>query len=226
MSENILPAQAPPAALGAGLDPVRAQQVYRAVLEAFARPGSRQLLPPSHFPPALLPMLALADLETGTHLIEGDDGGWGPVLAVATGAPAVSQPRAKYVTALAPVTAATVARMHTGTARSPESGATLVLAVDSLDGGDPVRLTGPGLRTECEFAPRVIDPEIWAAREEKVAEFPAGIDLRFVARDGSLVGIPRTTAVTHSYRDGTDPRLLPDPGHSGGGQSDDTEKAY
>ncbi|NLG56425.1 MAG: phosphonate C-P lyase system protein PhnH [Rhodococcus sp.] len=182
-------------ALGAGLDPVRAQLVYRAILDAFARPGSRQQLPSTHFPAALLPVLSLADLETGTHLIEGSGDGWGPILAVATGAPEVSVKSAKYVTALAPIASETVAQLATGTALTPEAGATLIIATQALDGGDAVYLTGPGVQEAIEFAPCCVDPAIWRVRADKVAAFPSGIDLLFVSPDGEVVGVPRTTAV-------------------------------
>ncbi|REE75743.1 alpha-D-ribose 1-methylphosphonate 5-triphosphate synthase subunit PhnH [Rhodococcus wratislaviensis] len=183
-------------ALGAGLNPDQAQRVYRAVLEAFARPGTVQTLPRSDFPAALLPALALADLETGTHVLEPGQQDWTSVLAVATGAPATPLETAKYVTALRPPTATEFGSVTTGTALSPESAATVVCAVDAVDDGIPVRLAGPGIESEIAFAPAGFDPALWEVRRHLVAEFPSGVDLLLAGPDGSLVGIPRTTVVT------------------------------
>ncbi|MFE7420438.1 phosphonate C-P lyase system protein PhnH [Rhodococcus sp. NPDC057529] len=182
-------------ALGAGLNPHRAQRVYRAILEAFARPGTVHALPRTNFPPALLPVLALADLETGTHVLEQRQD-WTSVLAVATGAPAASLETAKYVTALRPPTVTEFGSVTIGTALSPESAATVVCAVDAIDGGTPVRLTGPGMVAETAFAPTGFDPALWEVRRRLVADFPSGVDLLLVGPDGSLVGIPRTTVVS------------------------------
>lgn len=181
-------------ALGAGLHPDPAQRVYRAVLEAFARPGTVQALPRTDFPPALLPALALADLETGTHVLE-EQQDWTSVLAVATGAPAAPLGTAKYVTALRPPTVTEFGSVSTGTALSPESAATVVCAVDAVDDGIPVRLAGPGIESAIAFAPAGFDPALWQVRRHLVAEFPSGVDLLFVGPDGSVVGIPRTTVV-------------------------------
>ncbi|MFD1812436.1 phosphonate C-P lyase system protein PhnH [Rhodococcus gannanensis] len=186
---------------GAALDAVAAQRVYRSALEALSRPGTVHPLPPSGYPAALLPVLALADLDTGTHLVDLPGDAWEPIVEVATGAPVVEVHAARYVTVLDPAAAAdAVAHAHPGSAASPESGATVVIAVESVVGGDPVLLTGPGVAGELLFAPRGVDPAIWTIREGRVADFPAGIDLLFVDPDGGIVGVPRTTTATTTTR--------------------------
>ncbi|WP_280385580.1 phosphonate C-P lyase system protein PhnH [Nocardia wallacei] len=178
------------ATLGAGLNPVQAQQVYRAVLAAFARPGVAVSLPATEFPAALLPVLALADLETRIHLLGGEE--WVESVAVATGAPVAALEAAAYVTALRPVTAAELRAVAVGTALRPEDGATVICAVDALHGGPSALLSGPGVRESLDFAPTV-GAEFWAARRELTATFPAGVDLLFVDAAGDLAGVPRTT---------------------------------
>lgn len=186
---------------GAALDAGTAQHVFRAMLDALSRPGTVCPLPPSGYPAALLPALALADLDTGTHLVDVPGGGWEAVLAVATSAPAVSVDAARFVTVLDPTAAVhAVARACAGTAASPESGAIVVLAVDSVTGGDPVLLTGPGVASEVAASPRGLDPEIWSVRQRRIAGFPAGIDLLFVDPDGRTVGVPRTATATTMTR--------------------------
>ncbi|MEE2033479.1 phosphonate C-P lyase system protein PhnH [Rhodococcus chondri] len=181
--------------LGVGLDPVVAQRVYRSVLDAFTRPGRVRTLPDTEFPPALLPALALADLETGVTVLEADDTDWSEVLAVATGAPVAAAAHSKYVTVLRPVAAEDLATADRGCALSPESAATVVCAIPSLDGGVPVTLTGPGIAETEAISPQGFDEALWNARAVATADFPAGIDLLLVADDGTMLGVPRTTRV-------------------------------
>lgn len=181
--------------MGVGLDPVVAQQVYRAMLQAFSRPGLPQTLPSTDFPPALLPALALADLETGIAVLE-DGSDWNEVLTVATGAPVAALGQAKYVTALRPVTADELLTATRGTALSPESAATVICSVPSLGGGTPVELAGPGVNGTETIAPQGFDDALRRARNAATADFPAGIDILLVADDGTVVGLSRTTRMS------------------------------
>lgn len=181
--------------IGIGLDPVVAQQVYRAMLQAFSRPGLPQPLPSTDFPPALLPALALADLETGVAVLE-DDSDWREVLTVATGAPVAALGQAKYVTALCPITTDELLSATRGTALSPESAATVICSVRSLDGGTPAELAGPGVNGTETIAPLGFDDALRSARNDAVADFPAGIDILLVADDGAVLGLSRTTRIS------------------------------
>ncbi|MFD4294725.1 phosphonate C-P lyase system protein PhnH [Rhodococcus sp. NPDC058532] len=181
------------ATLCGGLNPDQSQQVYRAMLDAFARPGLPVSLPDTAFPAALLPMLALADLETSAHLLGAED--WAAVVAVATGAPITALGDARLVTSLRCPTELELGSVTAGMALRPESGATVVCAVEALTGGEVVRLTGPGVRHVVECAPIGFDTALWSVRGRLVSGFPAGIDLLLVAPDGAAVGIPRTTVI-------------------------------
>jgi alpha-D-ribose 1-methylphosphonate 5-triphosphate synthase subunit PhnH len=181
--------------VGIGLEPEAAQQVFRAVLNAFSRPGLPQALPAAGFPPALLPALALADLETGVAVLEGDDTEWREVLAVATGAPESPADSARFVTVLRQVTPGDLLSAARGTALAPESAATVICAVRSLTGGTTVTLTGPGIRGTEVIAPLDLDENHWHARNEAASSFPAGIDVLLVADGGTVLGVPRTTGV-------------------------------
>ncbi|MEZ5152502.1 phosphonate C-P lyase system protein PhnH [Rhodococcus zopfii] len=180
---------------GVGLEPEAAQQVFRAVLNSFSRPGLPHRLPSTGFPPALLPALALADLETGVAVLDGADAEWGEILTVATGATEVSADSARFVTVLRSATPGDLGNAARGTALSPESAATVVCAVPSLTGGTTVTLEGPGVRETGVIAPRGFDENLWRARNEAVSAFPAGIDVLLVADDGTMLGLPRTTGV-------------------------------
>lgn len=181
--------------VGIGIEPETAQQVYRTILNALSRPGLPHTLPATSFPPALLPTLALADLGTGIAVLDDGDTDWGEVLAVATGAPIVAADAARYLTVLRPVTTRDLLGAVRGTALSPESASTVVCAVRSLSGGTPVELTGPGIRDVEHIAPNGFDETLWNARNEATSAFPTGIDVLFVADDGTVLGVPRTSCV-------------------------------
>lgn len=181
--------------VGIGLDPATTGRVYRDILAAYARPGLEQMLPATDFPAALLPSLALTDLDTGVDVVETDGRHWLDVVTVATGAPAMPADRARYVTLLRTPTPDDLLTATRGSALSPESAATVVCEVASLRGGVTVELTGPGVKEVERISPSGFDEQLWRARNEATADFPAGIDLLIIADDGAMVGIPRTTRV-------------------------------
>ncbi|MFD3589158.1 phosphonate C-P lyase system protein PhnH [Streptomyces sp. NPDC058683] len=179
--------------------PKQAQGVFRAVLDALARPGSTTRLPAGptgSVPAALLPLLALADLGTGFCVLEDGSGHWSEVVGVATNAPAVPLAEARLAAAVRPVTLDEVRRLRRGSAEAPEDGALLCLPVSALDGGPRKwRLSGPGVPGGLVVAPDGLPDGFAEARAEAVAGFPAGIDLLLAAPDGRLLGLPRSTAV-------------------------------
>lgn len=184
-----------------GLTQAEAQRVFRAVLAALARPGTVQQLPelPEHpeLPPALLPVLALATLDTPVALLGDEpDGQWRELVRTAAGAPAAELTHARLVAALRPLTPAELSSLSRGSAAAPEDAALVSVAVDGLDGGaHPMRLFGPGVDGVVTFAPRVWDEPLRQARDESVAEFPAGVDLLLVGADARVLGLPRSTRV-------------------------------
>jgi alpha-D-ribose 1-methylphosphonate 5-triphosphate synthase subunit PhnH len=182
------------------LHPADAQQVFRAVLEALARPGTAMVLPAGAvrtLAPAVAPVLALADLGTGVCVLEQAGDRWGDAVATATSAPLWPAELARLVAALRPVTADEVRGFCRGTAEAPEDAALVSLAVADLDGGDRRwRLSGPGIADTATLAPRGLPETFVAARAEAVAGYPAGIDVLLVTDDFRVVGLPRTTTIT------------------------------
>ncbi|NEW70881.1 phosphonate C-P lyase system protein PhnH [Streptomyces rhizosphaericus] len=185
----------------AKLRPAQAQGVFRAVLDALARPGTVTRFPPDVIgvvPSALLPVLALADLGTGVHVLE-EDGSrrWSDVVRVATNAPAVPLEKARLAAAVRPVAAEEIPRLARGTADAPEDGAVLCLPVTALEGGPSAwRLSGPGVPGERDIAPQGVPEGFVVARAEAVGGFPAGVDLLLATPDGRVMGLPRSTTVT------------------------------
>lgn len=180
------------------LRPAESQQVFRTVLEALSRPGAPQELPQDlvhRTDPAVLPVLALADLGTGVCVLE-ESTKWADAVALATSAPMRPLELARLVAAVRPVTADEITRLCRGTAPAPEDAALAALAVSDVDGGDRRwRISGPGVPGELTLAPRGLPEGFVAARAEAVAGYPAGIDVLLVTDDGRVVGLPRTTTI-------------------------------
>ncbi|HTF12065.1 MAG TPA: phosphonate C-P lyase system protein PhnH [Asanoa sp.] len=197
------------ATIATALHPADSQRVFRAVLEAMARPATAMALPPGPLrmlAPAVVPVFALADLGTGVCVLEneiqhasatGEFQHWADAVATATSAPLWPAELARLVSALRPVTDEEVRGFCRGTAEAPEDGALVSLAVAELDGGDRRwRLSGPGIADTATLAPRGLPDSFVAARAEAVAAYPAGIDVLLVTDDGRVVGLPRTTTIT------------------------------
>lgn len=176
------------------LSPAESQRVFRAVLDALARPGTLGRLPAVPGCPApLLPPLALADLSTPVCLLADDDG-WAGAVRALTSAPVTALPEARLVAALGPVTGDALASVRVGTAAAPEDGALVTLAIDAFGpNGSPLLLSGPGVRGRAELRVAGLPDGFIQARRRLVGAFPAGADFLLAAPDGTLAGLPRTT---------------------------------
>lgn len=180
------------------LHPVDSQQIFRAVLAALAEPGSPMDLPETGaVPPALLPVLALADLSTGVCVLEDPEQRWSEAVATATSAPLWPAEMARLVAALRPVTTDEVRSLCRGSAHAPEDGATVTIGVRDVAGGPRRwRLSGPGIDGHAVLAPVGLPDGFLAARADAVGGYPAGVDVLLVTDDGRIVGMPRTTTIT------------------------------
>lgn len=190
----------------ARLRPGESQRVFRALLDALAHPGRSYELPADirgRAPMAVVPLLALADLEV-TVAVEPDPDGWAAALTLATGAPARSLTDAEWIAFLEPPGADVLATLDRGSAYAPERGTRIVIAAGSLTapgeseasgGATVVRLTGPGVDGHATFAVDGIDGDMFGALARINAEFPAGIDTWLVTDDGTVVAIPRSSTI-------------------------------
>lgn len=199
------------------LTPGGAQAVFRATLDALARPGTVKRLPSAadeplaaRGPAALLPLLALADLSTPACVVWDEADAWDEIVRVATNAPRARLSAARLVAALRPLAFDELAGLRTGTAIAPEDGALACLAVagiETVDGADGpatgsdgtrllLRLSGPGVPGPRAIILTGLPAGFAAARHRLVAGFPAGADLLLIAPDGAMTGLPRTTVVS------------------------------
>jgi alpha-D-ribose 1-methylphosphonate 5-triphosphate synthase subunit PhnH len=186
---------------GAFTDPVfQSQSVFRALMDAMARPGTIAPLGALAKPPAPLGAgagaIALTLCDDGTPvwltaaLIHSSVPAW---LSFHTGAPVTDvKPEARFVFIEAGGLVPGFDQFALGTQEYPDRSATLVLEISALNGGPEFAATGPGIKGETIVAPQGL-PEIfltlWA---ENRTLFPRGVDLILVAGTDILC-LPRTT---------------------------------
>jgi alpha-D-ribose 1-methylphosphonate 5-triphosphate synthase subunit PhnH len=186
-------------------DPVLgAQGVFRASMEAFARPGQPQGIGTDAAPPApMTPELGALALTLCDH----DTPLWldpelrqsEPVrawLAFHCGAPLTDEVGEAAFALVSDV--ALLPRLDglaQGTDEYPDRSTTIVLACGMTE--QAVVLQGPGIRGELRTVLPLPDGDFleqWAGNR---ARFPRGIDLLLV-RNGTVTGLPRTTRISEA----------------------------
>ncbi len=189
-------------------DPVHdAQQVFRTVLEAMAHPG--RVLPlagrfggldglAAEVPaPLAAALLALADFETPVWLAPAAVDGLAALLRFHCGTPIVAEPQQASFAVAAGGALPALDALPWGSPEYPDRGATLMIAVESLTGGSPRRLTGPGIAAPLAFAPRGLPPRFWEERRLMQADFPRGVDCLLFDRE-RVAALPRTTVAVEN----------------------------
>ena len=193
-------------------DPVLdAQQAFRAVLGAVARPGhivtvGAHLAPPPRLHAATAAVaLALLDFESPLWVdlsVGAEARDW---LAFHTGAPFVERPSAATFAIVAEpdrlgrlASAAGSSNLldafDMGTDERPDRSATVVIQVGAVDAGAGYRLTGPGILGEARLTVHGLPDAFWSALRENHGCFPRGVDVLLTA-GARLVALPRTTRV-------------------------------
>jgi alpha-D-ribose 1-methylphosphonate 5-triphosphate synthase subunit PhnH len=180
------------------------QQVFRAVLQALAQPGSRHRLPACGLKaPAGLSAgtaavaLTLVDFETALWL--------DPALASAEGVAdylrfhtgariAADAAQAAFALASAPARLPGLKTFALGTLDDPDRSTTLILDVEGFVSGSGWRLTGPGIAGETRFAAVGVTPALLAERGALEPLLPRGLDILLVAGD-EIAGLPRSTRI-------------------------------
>ena len=185
-------------------DPVRdSQAIFRAVLDAMARPGRiHEVAAPAAPPPPLdrataAALLTLVDADTrlfldagffGAGFLDGGGGSVGEWVAFHCGAPLAEAGAARFAVALGPIGLGT---LSAGTDEAPESSATLILQVAALGDGTRYRLDGPGLGEPSSICVGGLPGgfvDEWSANRRL---FPRGVDVILCAGD-RLAALPRT----------------------------------
>ncbi len=190
---------------GFGSPALDEQRVFRALLSALARPGTRHPVPVA---PAPLTPLGGATLAVCLTLLDHETPLWldDPAPAVVeylrfhTGVPVVDRPdRALFAVISDPGSAAggpdCLAALPHGTPDRPELGATVVVQVGGFAADLPVRhLSGPGIADVIPLSVTGL-PEGWLDALVATRRPPCGVD-GFLVDATEVVGLPRTTQIT------------------------------
>jgi len=189
---------------GGFADPVfQAQSVFKAMMDAMARPGSIQTLSPDAAPPA--PMgaaagaiaLTLCDHDTPVWLSPALNKsavpGWLSFHTGATVTPEKSEARFAFVDN--GMALSTFGLFAPGTQEYPDRSTTVVIEIAALDGGRTLALMGPGIKTVTEIAPVGLPETFIRLWNENRVLFPRGVDI-VLAAGSSFLCLPRTTKIT------------------------------
>lgn len=180
-----------------------AQAVFRAVMDAMARPGrighiTVPLAPPAPLGRAMAAVaLALTDFETPLWLDPAlaDNDGVRRWLAFHTGAPVVAAPaEAAFALVADPARRPDLAAFAQGTDDYPDRSTTVIVAVETLAGDRGATLSGPGIDGETRLAADPLGADFWSACRRNHAGFPRGVDLLFTAGD-RIAALPRSTRI-------------------------------
>lgn len=162
------------------------QQAYRQLIQAFANPGQIETLSDDAL---LLTLATLLDGATSLADVHGLISALDQTrLETVTAAPEV----AHFV--LADGAQAPAFTPSLGTLESPEGGATLLLAITSVNEGNAYTLSGPGVDGVRNIALQGLNPAWLESRESWNAAFPMGVDILLLA-GRKMLALPRTTSI-------------------------------
>ena len=185
-------------------DPVfQSQSVFKAVMDAMARPGTIRTLDALTAPPTPMSRgagaiaLTLCDHDTPVSLsrglMEAGVSGW---LAFQTGA-LVTDDRTEAQFAFLDRSSSlpALSTFSAGEQEYPDRSATIVLEIPALTGGTDYRLEGPGIDGSTVLAPIGLPDHFEALWRENNALYPRGVDLILVAGQ-EIACLPRTTRIS------------------------------
>ena len=174
--------------------------VFRAVLDAMARPGLIQDCPvlpdaPDGLDPvAFAVILTLCDPDTPVWLSPACDAPAARTnIAFHTGAPVVDEPGAAHFAVLDIAEAqSALAGLSVGTPEYPDRSATAIILTRTLTKDGGASLSGPGVDGRTRLSVGDGDAGFWTALARKANQFPLGIDV-ILAGPGRLAAIPRSS---------------------------------
>lgn len=178
-----------------------AQNTFRSVMDAMARPGSVHCIASaSGTPPGMMRgtaaiALTLFDHDTPLWL----DPRMAEVPEVAkwlkfhTSAPVIADPSiCSFALIGNPAELPALEKFSLGSNEYPDRSTTLILQVESLREGLALEFSGPGIDGTSVLQATIEPPDLFARLAINAALFPRGIDVVLVA-DDAIVAIPRTT---------------------------------
>jgi len=181
-------------------DPVNdAQQTFRAALDAFAHPGRMQTVgaacgvPPGLSAAMAALLLTLADGDTPVWLPADVPAAARAFLRFHCGCPLVNDPAAALFVAVPCGHAApALSACAQGDPAYPDRSATLLLEVASLEAGEALSLSGPGIAHRQAVQVTGLPGGLRAQWRANHARFPLGVDL-LLTSGARFCALPRTT---------------------------------
>ncbi|MCR9122134.1 MAG: phosphonate C-P lyase system protein PhnH [Phyllobacteriaceae bacterium] len=180
-----------------------AQSVFRALMDAMARPGTVQAIAPRASAPAPLGSVAaalaltLCDADTPVWLDSAStqDGAVARWLGFHAGAPVTDDPAAAAFALIGDgASLGSFDRFARGTQDYPDRSAALIVQVPDLTDGPALTLTGPGIKHSATLAPSGLPARFATLWADNHALFPRGIDM-VLAAPGAVAALPRTTRI-------------------------------
>jgi alpha-D-ribose 1-methylphosphonate 5-triphosphate synthase subunit PhnH len=177
-----------------------AQYSFRRILKALSEPGSLVTLPTMPGFGVLgsasaCVLLTLIDQDTPLWISpQLNDAALCQNLRFHTGAVLTDDPSmVSFALAGGSLDSATLLAFPCGDEMSPELATSVIVQVESLDGGQPLRLRGPGIEQDCLISPRL--PEaVLQYLINRPHRFPLGLDFMLTCGE-QLLALPRTTHV-------------------------------
>lgn len=180
------------------VDPVTdAQQCFRALLDAFSRPGSLNwigdtLTPPEPLSPAAAAvLLTLVDVDTPIWL-DPKFASTKPWIAFHCGAPSCAVPRDAAFNLAQRLPE--FSQLNAGSDEAPGDAATLILQVPGFGRGQKLRLAGPGLRTTGLLEVDGLPVDFVDQWQENHKLYPRGIDL-ILCSGTAIAALPRSILI-------------------------------
>lgn len=184
-------------------DPVfQSQAAFRTLLAALSEPGLPLAItdaiaaPEGLHPATATALLTLADYETPVWLPEalrnGPAGAW---LRFHCGSTLTEDPaQAAFAVLDAGVAEPKPSAFDSGSDQFPERSTTIILQCTALEGGDALKLSGPGIESTREIAPQGLRAGFHDEWRDNGALYPLGVDLILTCGE-HLIGLPRTTQI-------------------------------
>lgn len=180
------------------------QAVFRAVMDALARPGEIRPLPHALTAPAPLSATAAAlatallDYETPLWLDAAlsetpDVTRW---IRFHTGARVTADPRqAAFAFIADPARAPAFDSFALGTPEYPDRSTTIVLQVEQFGSGQPLALRGPGIADSVSLSAQPLPPDFLDRLAANHALFPRGVDVIMLSAT-SVAALPRSVVAS------------------------------
>lgn len=175
-----------------------AQQTFRVLLDAIARPGCTYAVGVEMEPPAGMVMgcaaacLTLLDLDVSLWMQPGWHEAVRSWLLFHTGCRVVTDGAiANFALIHTWDTTLRFADFQLGTAEDPEHSTTLLIQLEQMVGGTPKTLSGPGIQSHQPISPH-LPQSFWDDWTRNHQIYPLGVDV-FLFHHQTVMGLPRST---------------------------------